>query len=106
MKKTEKKVACLTPTPGKQPTRIAEWKYNTIRTAILGIIPAKGPGIEFKLLAGLIGKHLSSEIVSQIGSLPWYTTTVKLDMEVRGELQRIAGSRPQRLLRMIDPPRK
>jgi hypothetical protein len=103
MKKTEKKLVCLTPTPGKQPTRNAEWKYKTMRTAILEIVPAKEPEIEFNLLAGLIGEHLSSEIVSQIGSLTWYTTTVKLDMEVKGELQRIAGPRLQRLLRMIDP---
>lgn len=31
------------------------------------------------------------------GSIPWYVTTVKLDLEARGEIERIRQSSPQRL---------
>ena len=31
------------------------------------------------------------------GSVSWYTTTVKLDMEVKREIERVPGSKPQRL---------
>lgn len=29
------------------------------------------------------------------GSVTWYVTTVKLDMEARGEVKRVLNSRPQ-----------
>jgi hypothetical protein len=29
------------------------------------------------------------------GSVTWYVTTVKLDMEARGEIKRVTNSRPQ-----------
>ncbi len=29
------------------------------------------------------------------GSVMWYYTTVKLDLEARGEIRRVPGSRPQ-----------
>ncbi len=29
------------------------------------------------------------------GSVTWYVTTVKLDMEARGEVKRVPNSRPQ-----------
>ncbi len=31
------------------------------------------------------------------GSIPWYVTTVKLDLEARGILERVPGKGPQRL---------
>jgi hypothetical protein len=34
------------------------------------------------------------------GSVTWYVTTVKLDMEARGEVKRVQNSRPQ-LVRLI-----
>jgi len=31
------------------------------------------------------------------GSVSWYFTTVKLDLEARGILERVPGERPQRI---------
>jgi len=31
------------------------------------------------------------------GSISWYVTTVKLDMEARGEIERVPDSNPQQL---------
>jgi hypothetical protein len=31
------------------------------------------------------------------GSISWYATMVKLDLEARGEIERIPGSSPQRI---------
>jgi hypothetical protein len=96
---TNDKIVCRTPTPGKQPTRIDRWKFDTIRKAILKVVPRKGEGIAFRDLTGLVKKQISSADQKKIGSLMWYTTTVKLELEVRGELERVEGSGPQRLLR-------
>ena len=93
------KVTCRTPTPGKKPTRIDRWKFDTIQKAILKAVPRKGEGIAFRELTGLVKKQISSADQKRIGSLMWYTITVKLELEVRGELKRVEGTRPQRLLR-------
>lgn len=91
------KVVVETPTPGKQPTRIDKWKYDLVRAAILAVVPADDNGVEFSQLPQLIEAHISSNDLERLGSVSWYTTTVKLDMEVKGELARIPGSKPQRL---------
>ena len=91
------KVLVETPTPGKQPTRIDKWKYDLVREAILSVVPAGETGVEFSQLAQMVESHLSREDLERLGSVSWYTTTVKLDMEVKGELERIPGSKPQRI---------
>jgi hypothetical protein len=48
-------------------------------------------------LAALVAEHLPEDELDQLGSVSWYTTTVKLDLEVKGEIERIPGSSPQRL---------
>jgi hypothetical protein len=37
------------------------------------------------------------------GSINWYVTTVKLDLEARGEIERIQGKAPQRLRLVARP---
>ena len=99
MSNHEPKVLCSTPTPGKHGTRIPKWKYELVRAAILDIVPDDETGIEFKGLPALIEERLSEDDLQRLGSLGWYTTTVKLDLEVRGEIERIPGVKPQRLRR-------
>jgi hypothetical protein len=97
----EDKVLCETPTPGKQPTRIAKWKYELVRSAILAEVPDDDKGVEFNRLAELVERRIPAEELKRLGSVSWYTTTVKLDMEVNGEIERVAGVNPQRLRRII-----
>lgn len=94
----EEKILCETPTPGKQSTRIDKWKYELIRDAILKVVPKEAPGMLFKELTTWIEGALSDEELKNLGSLMWYTTTVKLHMETTGELIKLKGS-PQRLIR-------
>ncbi len=93
------KVVCATPTPGKQPTRIDRWKYDAIREQILAIVDERPDGVLFKELPQLVQQRLSPANRSKLGSLMWYVTTVKLDLEVRGEIVRVAKSSPQLLQR-------
>ncbi len=94
-----KKIACRTPTPGSSATRIDKWKYDLVRKAILKVVPRKGEGVVFRKLPDLVEKQLSSAELKKLGSVGWYTATVKLDMEVQGELSRVRDSKPQRLLK-------
>ncbi len=92
------KVICETPTPGKKPTRIDKWKYNLVHDAILKVVPSEEPGMLFTELTTWLKGAISEEELDKLGSLMWYTTTVKLDMETKGELIRLKGS-PQRLIK-------
>lgn len=100
MKKTEPKVTCETPTPGKSPTQIPKWKYEVVRRAIRSVVPKSKDGVAFKELPDLVGEALSAKERAKLGSLNWHATTVKLHMEVVGEIERVTGAVPQRIRRI------
>jgi hypothetical protein len=99
MTANELKVTCQTPTPGKKPTQIPKWKYDLLRDAILKVLPTSGEGLLFTELPDKVASILDPQDLAKLGSVGWYTTTVKLDMEVRGEIERVPKVIPQRLLR-------
>ena len=94
---TDERITCHTPTPGKKPTRIHKWKYDLLRGIILDILDGSEDGVEFRSLPGLIDARLGADDKANLGSVSWYTTTVKLDMEVKGDIERIPRVSPQRL---------
>lgn len=100
MNSKDDKVLCKTPTPGKKPTRIDRWKYARVRSAILAVVPSDDEGVEFNRLAELVERQIPAENLKKLGSVAWYTTTVKLDLEVKGEIERVPGTTPQRLRRV------
>ncbi len=99
MSSAEDRIECRTPTPGKQAIHILRWKYDLVRAAILKSIPADTGGVVFKDLPDLVRSILSPQQRTDLGDISWYTTTVKLNMEVLGELERVPGKTPQRLRR-------
>jgi hypothetical protein len=94
----EPKTECRTPAPGRDGiTRIPTWKYDCVRAAILESIQSAGPdGVAFSDLSEVVRARLSPSQLEDLGSLGWHVTTVKLNMEVVGEIVRGPGS-PQRL---------
>ena len=98
-RQAQDKVTCQTPTPGKRPTRIDRWKYDAVRKAILRVVPRRGEGLLFSELPARVEAAIPARERADLGSMTWYTTTVKLDLEYRGEIHRVEGARPQRLLR-------
>ena len=94
----QEKVICNTPTPGKQPTRIDKWKYDIVAKAILNTLPRKGKGLPFRELPDKVKARLTKNELQRLGSITWYTTAVKLDLEVKGKIERVEGEKPQRLI--------
>jgi hypothetical protein len=94
------RIEAIHPDPGKHGVRIERWKYDAVKKAILQVLPKGEPGLPFKELAGQVRDALSPEELAELGSVSWYTTTVKLDLEARGEVARVKGAKPQRLLRI------
>ena len=81
------------PDPGKSGVNISRQKYDAIRVAILDAIRARGE-ITFTELTQDVRIRLEGTFE---GSISWYVTTVKLDLEARGLIERVPKSRPQRL---------
>jgi len=83
----------------EEPRFVEKWKFDRIRTSILAVVPANDIGVMYKQLTAMVRANLNYEERAKIGKLHWHTTTVKLEMEVRGEINRIEGARPQYLRR-------
>ena len=96
----EEKVACRTPAAGRDGvTNIPAWKYHLVRAAILHAVEGAGPaGLAFSDLTEAVRARLSQADLARLGALGWHCTTVKLEMEVAGEIARAPGPGPQRLL--------
>jgi hypothetical protein len=90
----EEKFMTLHPEEGKQGVNISRSKYEMIRQAILDAIRSQG-AITFKGLVSIIDYNLRNRFE---GSIPWYVTTVKLDLEARGEIERVPGAGEQKLV--------
>jgi hypothetical protein len=87
------RILALHPDPKKQGVRIDRRKYETIKAAVLAAI-AEAREMPFSRLADAVEARLA---VPFDGSIPWYTTTVKLDLEARGLIERVPGKQPQHL---------
>lgn len=100
MDEEDERVLCRTPTPGREGgTRIPRWKFDMVRKAILHAVAGAGPeGLPFSQLPGAVKARLSADGLARLGSLGWHVTTVKLELEVRGEIERVPGATPQRLV--------
>lgn len=90
------KVACRTPAEGRDGvTNIPAWKFELLQTAIKDVL-ARGP-LKFSQLKDAVGAKLSADELAALGSLGWHVTTVKLEMEVRGDIVRLDVNGPQQI---------
>lgn len=86
-------ILALHPDPKKTPTRIDKEKYRTIRAAMLAAL-RKNEQIAFQDLKNAVEANLQEPFE---GSISWYTTTIKLDLEARGLIERVPGLSSQHL---------
>ncbi len=75
---------------GKQGVRISKAKYDQTRNAILTALRQRSR-MTFVEIVEAVEFQLNGHFD---GSLPWYTTTVKLDLEARREIERIEQTKP------------
>ncbi|MGE5464298.1 MAG: DUF6958 family protein [Syntrophothermus sp.] len=80
----------------KQGVNISREKYEMIRAAILSTLQNQNE-MSFMKLSRAVEKEVNGNFE---GSVTWYVTTVKLDLEARGVIKRVPNSRPQ-LLRLV-----
>ena len=78
---------------GKTGTNIDKAKYDVMKSAILDTLKSQGE-MTFTELNDVIGQQLEGKFEGSIG---WYYTTVKLDLEARGLIERVGKTSPQRI---------
>ncbi len=88
------------PDAQKSGTNVDGTKYAAVRAAMLKAIPRSKDGASFKELPELVLDRLPEGEIPGGGSIMWWTTTVKLDLEARGLIERVPGARPQRVRRV------
>lgn len=79
-------------------TRIPAWKFEAVRAAILASLVEQD--VPFSELNDAVRGYLDENDYHRLGSLGWHVTTVKLEMEVRGEIERLPGNGPQVIRRV------
>ena len=90
----EERVACRTPNPDKPGvTNIPKWKFECLRSAILAELAAGD--VLFSELKNRVAARVSAAEKAKMGSMGWHVTSVKLELEVRGEIVRVEGVSPQ-----------
>lgn len=87
------KIMTRHPEEGKSGVNIDKAKYDVVRDAILASTRTHGE-ISFQDLTDEVRQKLEGSFE---GSIPWYVVTVKLDLEARGEIERIPNRSPQYL---------
>lgn len=76
---------------GKEGVSIDREKYESMKGAILSVLEREGQMTFVDLM-----KRVEEELNGNFdGSIAWYYTTVKLDLEARKLLRRVEGSKPQ-----------
>lgn len=96
---TKEMMEALHPDPDKQGTRVTKSTYLVYKAALLTVIPDTEEGICFSDLPEAIVPFLPEDVAENT-SAGWWVTTVKLDLEARGMIERIPGKGKQRL-RMV-----
>ena len=78
---------------GKAGVNISRSKYDIVHHAIKESLNEQGE-MTFSQLRDAVQQKIESDFE---GSVSWYYTTVKLDLEARGELERTGSGSPQTL---------
>jgi len=80
----------IDPDPTQHPVQLDRIKYDLMRAVILGNLQENGP-MTIKELGALIEEQMQGLFD---GSVRWYFTKVKNDLEARGEIRRVLNLKP------------
>jgi len=103
MNQADERIATLNPVAGKAGMTIERVKYDAVRAAILAVLTDTGEaGVRFMPSKKDSSPGLMDLVPARLprdwsGSVGWYVTAVKLDLEARGEIERVPKAVPQRV---------
>lgn len=79
---------------GKKAISMSKEKYNLLKSGFLKYLRPNGQAT-FSNISRAIEKDFKTNGTKFQGSLPWYLEWVKLDLEARRIIKRVAGTSPQ-----------
>jgi hypothetical protein len=89
----EDKIITLHPEEGKSGVNISRAKYDLMRETIIGALSE-----HHEMTFSELGAEVASRLDGRFdGSISWYYTSVKLDLEARGIVKRVGKGSPQRI---------
>lgn len=94
------RITILNPNTGRTDGTIAADRYRAMKTALLRVLGRGRKGVPFAELSRRAQPHLPAAVFEG-ASIGWYTTTVKLDLEARGVVERLPGRGPQVVRRCL-----
>ena len=80
--------------PGKT-NRVNAEMYNAMKAAMLEVLPDEAPGLNQTQVREAVKAHLPAELFPGGQKVGWWTKTVQLDLEAKGDLVR-EDSKPLR----------
>lgn len=88
-------------TPGRSVAVDAD-KYHSMRTAILAVLPsaAAAAGVTVAELKSAVLHQLPDTLFPGGATAGWWLKGVQLDLEAKGMIERVPGSKPLRLRRV------
>jgi len=79
---------------GKKPVSMSKEKHDLLKQAILKYLHAQGKAT-FNEILSAIEKGFKRNRTKFQGSLPWHVEWVKLDLEARKVIKRVASTSPK-----------
>jgi hypothetical protein len=77
-------------------SRVDAAKYEAMKRAILGVVPAQAPGLSAAEMVAQVAPLLPADLWPNGEKVGWWQKSVQLDLEARGLLVRNTGAKPLR----------
>ena len=85
---------CRTPAEGRDGvTNIPTWKFEAIQRGIMNVL--ERGDCPWGQLTELVKAELTEKELADMGKLGWHVISVKLELEVRGDIYRLKQKGPQ-----------
>ena len=95
------KVMCRSPNkPDAEPTPIQQWKFDIVSEAVTTVLRMEPAGLSSAELTKRVTAHVPAKDKGPLGKLEWLTEKVRMELEVRGDLERIKLQEGAFLLRL------
>lgn len=78
---------------GKKAITMETSKYDTLKNALMNYLKKKGVATHSEICEAVIEDFKKNRIKFE-GSIPWHIEWVKLDLEAKNEIKRIANTSP------------
>ena len=95
------KIECRSPNKPNGPTRsVLAWKFDIAANAIRAALAKQPTGIPFDQIVAAAAQQIDKQVLETLGKPDWLVETVRLELEVRGEVERIKSGGPIPILRL------